>query len=192
LLNPLQCRPIAHGKFTIPLITLTGREGGALAASLYGSQVKTLSNLFSSVQLCPSLKDAISCFILHLLGLTTDGKYNLSVLLEFQRDMDLYWLLTDHQGTYPYHLAQMQDVPLFLHCTSHGQSNSRTCHLQIGDSRHDTLPTDHVIGQEKLLTVKGRAELLFPQCGGVAMNQRMEHVVTPLPQPMLTGDVGNG
>jgi hypothetical protein len=55
LLNPLQGGAIVDRQLTITLITLSGREGGVLASSLYSGQVKTLSDLFSYVQFCSSL-----------------------------------------------------------------------------------------------------------------------------------------
>ena len=89
--------------------------------------------------------------------------------------MYLDWLIADHQGTYPGNLAQTQDVPLFLHCTSHGQSICSTCHLQIGRPGHDASPLDHVIGQEKLLTVKGRTEPLLEEIRDIVLHQRMQY-----------------
>jgi hypothetical protein len=50
----------------------------------------------------------------------------------------------------------VQDISIggFSHCDM--------CHLQISNPWQDPLSRDHMIGQEKLVPAKGRAELLFP------------------------------
>src|SRR5438045_6154285 len=55
-----------------------------------------------------------------------------------------------------------------------GLSHGCVCHFQISHPWHDVLFLDHMIGQEKLVAMKGRTEPLFPQCGGVALYQWMQ------------------
>jgi hypothetical protein len=45
-------------------------------------------------------------------------------------------------------------VSLVVRSASHGLGNGGTGHLQIGHPWHDVLPFDHVISQEKLVSVK--------------------------------------
>src|SRR5436305_312401 len=107
------------------------------------------------------------------MSLAPDGKDNLLVLLELQGDMHLDWLFVNHQGTYPHNLTKTQDTSLLPHYTSHGPINGDTCHFQIGDPRHHRLSFDHMIGQEKLVAVKGRAEPLREEIRDVVLHQRM-------------------
>src|SRR2546421_12049456 len=71
----------------------------------------------------------------------------------------------------------MADVDLArreLSLIPNGLSYSGTCHLQIAHGGQSALSENDMIGQEKLLTMKSRTELLFPQGGGVALNERMD------------------
>ena len=98
----------------------------------------------------------------------------MSDLLRLQRDMHFDWLLADYQGTAPYDLGEAYDAFLFLLSASHGKSNGSTCHLQVGHPWHHALPFDYVIGQKKLVTAKGRTELLFEEIRAVLLHQRMQ------------------
>jgi len=71
-------------------------------------------------------------------------------------------------------MAEVQGARLARSIGTYGLSHGYIRHLQIGHPWHDALPRDHMIGQEKLVTAKGRTELLFPQRGSIALYQRME------------------
>src|SRR5436309_12900961 len=108
------------------------------------------------------------------LSLTPDDKRNRSALKGLQGDVHSDRVRADNQRTYPDNIAQADLARLQHLIITDGLSHSGACHLQIGNSGHNTLPLDHMIGQEKLVTVKGRTELLFPQGGGGALDQRMQ------------------
>jgi hypothetical protein len=73
----------------------------------------------------------------------------------------------DNQRTHPHNIGEAQADSLSLYHGTNlwGKSTLRgkpagygyggTCHLQIGHPWHDVFPLDHMISQEKLVTVKG-------------------------------------
>src|SRR5579859_4437646 len=69
-------------------------------------------------------------------------------------------------------MGEVEADRLFWYCIPQSQGHGGTRHLQIGRCWHHPKTVDHMIAQEKLVTVKGRTELLLPKRGGVTLHQR--------------------
>src|SRR5690349_8507914 len=103
---------------------------------------------------------------------TVDGKRNSSILLWREGDVycDGMCRITDQRAC-PHDVAEVEDTWQFCRMNVEGLSHGYIYHLQICHPWHNPLSLDYMIGQEKLFTVKGRAEPLFPQSGGIALHQ---------------------
>src|SRR5579864_7832820 len=75
------------------------------------------------------------------------------------------------ERTGPYNVQQTHTDALFLCGGTKSLHHGGTHHFKIGYSWHDVLPSDHMISQEKLLTVKGRTEALLNGIGTAVLHQ---------------------
>src|SRR5262249_40991040 len=88
-------------------------------------------------------------------GIPLNDKRNGAILLWGEGNMHRDGMLTHDQRTYPHDVAEVQVARLWHRIGTESLSHSSTCHLQVSHPWHDALPGDHMIGQEKLITVKG-------------------------------------
>src|SRR5579859_7605847 len=128
LLHSLHGGTVTDGTFTIALIAFGRREREGLASSLYGGEIHRRDSLFLHMQFRSSLAIDLR-FILRPITLVADGKDDFLILLRFQCNMYVDWLLTNHQRLYPDNLGEAQETFLFPCWISHGLSNGSTCHL---------------------------------------------------------------
>ena len=141
-----------------------------VTACLHGGQIYSTSRGTLSLQYSMPLAD--ECLLTLPLFLGVDKKGEGFLLLWGEGKMHSDRVRTNDQRTGPHNMSEVQADDL-IH-TPKGLDHSPAYHLQIGYPWHDPLSPDHMIGQEELVTPKGRAEPMFPERGGVLLYQRMQ------------------
>src|SRR5262249_45695783 len=94
------------------------------------------------------------CLLSRFLFLMVDQKGNGSILLRGEDNMYRDRVCANDQKMCPHNMTKVQVNNLFLYRGTKSLDYSGTYHLQIDHPWHDVLSPDHMVSQEKLVTVK--------------------------------------